>query len=184
MGGGWDEEWETLAPTRPAATRPAPRLLWVFATVLALMLLSLTALHWRDWTRHGPQPPLAGPQDMLQAHFTLCGTGLRATCVVDGDTIWLSGQKIRIADINAPEVTDARCDYELNLGRKASTRLIDLLNAGAFSLAVPEGRDADRYGRVLRIVMRGGRSLGMVLVREGLAEEWTGHRRNWCEGRG
>ncbi|MDE1917093.1 MAG: thermonuclease family protein [Sphingomonadales bacterium] len=183
MSGGWDEEWDALAPSRPAARR-LPGILWVFATVLALLLLTLGALHWRDWTRHDAPLPTAGPQDRLQAHVALCGTGMRATCVVDGDTIWLSGLKIRIADINAPEVTDARCDYELDLGRKATARLMTLLNAGAFSLVPPAGRDADRHGRALRVVTRGGQSLGMVLVREGLAEPWSGHRRNWCEGRG
>jgi hypothetical protein len=27
---------------------------------------------------------------------------------------------------------------------------------------------------------RGGESVGEVLVREGLAEEWQGYRRDWC----
>ena len=36
------------------------------------------------------------------------------------------------------------------------------------------------YGRKLRVVMRDGKSVGQTLVTEGLAEEWTGRRRNWC----
>ena len=48
--------------------------------------------------------------------------------VVDGDTIWYRHQKIRIADINAPEVSEPQCDAELDLGEKASERLIALLN--------------------------------------------------------
>lgn len=32
--------------------------------------------------------------------FEMCATGSRKACVVDGDTIWLNGQKIRIADID------------------------------------------------------------------------------------
>ena len=42
------------------------------------------------------------------------------------------------------------------------------------------GRDQDRYGRKLRIVTRGGESLGEMLVAEGLAREWTGRREPWC----
>ena len=44
------------------------------------------------------------------ALFTLCTAAPRETCVVDGDTFWLNGEKVRIADINAPEthkMTDA-----------------------------------------------------------------------------
>jgi micrococcal nuclease len=183
MDEGWDEAWEALSPPRPPVRR-APHILWLFGATFALMLATLAALHWRGWAAQPPPPPQAQAQDRLRAAFAACGTGTRATCVIDGDTLWFQGAKIRIADINAPEVTDARCDYELNLGRRATRRLIELLNAGAFSLVSPEARDVDRYGRQLRNVMRGGQSLGMVLVREGLAEAWTGHRRNWCEGRG
>jgi endonuclease YncB( thermonuclease family) len=165
-------------------TRRPPHIALIFVSTLALMLLMLTAINWRHWLNDTPPLPVAAPADTLSAHFALCEGPVRTTCVVDGDTIWFQGAKIRIADINAPEVTDARCNYELDLGRRATQRLIVLLNAGSFSLVSPEARDADRYDRKLRNVMRGGRSLGDVLVQEGLAEAWTGHRRNWCEGRG
>ncbi|CAN5343435.1 hypothetical protein BH09PSE3_BH09PSE3_04780 [soil metagenome] len=48
-----------------------------------------------------------------------------------------------------------------------------------FSLASAD-RDADRYGRKLRIVMRHGASIGEELVAEGLAREWDGARHSWC----
>jgi micrococcal nuclease len=99
--------------------------------------------------------------------------------VVDGDTIWLQGEKIRIADINTPEVSKPDCTAERALGERATSRLIVLLNAGGFSLKSID-RDEDRFGRKLRVVTRGGESLGTTLVSEGLAEEWTGSRRSWC----
>ena len=117
------------------------------------------------------------------ARFALCGTGPRIDCVVDGDTFWLAGEKIRIADINAPETHGPACAYEAALGAAATARLIALLNAGSFALAPNKegsGRDRDRYGRLLRVVERGGASVGAALVREGLAERWTGRRRTWC----
>jgi micrococcal nuclease len=55
-----------------------------------------------------------------------------------------------------------------------------LLNAGPFSVVEYGSRDTDKYGRKLRDLTRGGKSLGSVLVSEGLAERWTGHRRDWC----
>ena len=116
-----------------------------------------------------------------RALFPLCSGPVRVTCVVDGDTIWYRGAKIRLADIDTPEVTQPACQREAALGRQATERLRALLNAGAFTLEPPPGgRTRDRFGRELRLVKRGGQSLGEVLVREGLASRWGGPRRTWC----
>mgnify|MGYP001182355752 CR=1 FL=1 len=111
--------------------------------------------------------------------FALCGPGPRTTCVVDGDTFWLQGEKVRLADINAPETHSAGCSAEQARGEAATRRLIALLNQGAFEL-VTEGRKRDRYGRQLRVASRRGKSLGAQLVAEGLAEPWRGRRSDWC----
>lgn len=116
---------------------------------------------------------------LLAATFSLCTSAPRVTCVVDGDTFWLDGAKIRIADINTPETHRAQCRSEMERGRAATFRLIALLNQGPFQLHAIE-RDRDRYGRLLRIVTRDGESLGNQLVNEGLAERWSGRRGNWC----
>jgi|GEM_PF-2787979 len=92
---------------------------------------------------------------------------------------WYAGEKIRIADINTPEVGEPGCASEAALGARATTRLQALLNQGAFALEKVD-RDRDKYGRLLRTVTRDGESLGAVLVDEGLAEEWQGYRRDWC----
>ena len=118
--------------------------------------------------------------DVEHAQFTICSGPIRVDCVVDGDTFWYRGEKIRIADINTPEVGEPQCAYEAQLGADATWRLLALLNEGPFTLETID-RDRDRYGRLLRNVTRYGESLGDTLVREGLAEEWTGSRRSWCE---
>ena len=118
--------------------------------------------------------------DSEAARFQPCTTAARVTCVVDGDTFWYRGAKIRIADINTPETHQPACPREAALGAAAAARLAELLNAGSFTLAPWPERDRDRYGRLLRTVTRGGASLGAVLVREGLAEEWKGRRGSWC----
>lgn len=138
---------------------------------IALVGLALTT---------APAPLAAGPQQQAQA-FPLCHGGARVTCVVDGDTFWLDGAKIRIADINTPETSQPQCPRESELGHAATARLQVLLGAGPFTLApAPDGRDRDRYGRLLRVVLRDGRSIGTELVSAGLAEQWQGHRGNWC----
>jgi len=79
------------------------------------------------------------------------------------------------------EVSRPACPQEAALAARATGRLLALLNEGTFTLA-SGGRDRDRYGRLLRTVTRDGASVGEVLVREGLAEEWKGYRGNWCLG--
>ena len=120
------------------------------------------------------------PLPLLSAAlFALCQPGPRTTCVVDGDTFWLQGEKVRLSDINAPETHSAGCAAEQARGEAATRRLIALLNLGPFAL-VTNGRERDRYGRQLRIASRQGRSLGAQLVAEGLAEPWRGRRSDWC----
>lgn len=112
--------------------------------------------------------------------FGLCHKGGGTNCVVDGDTIWYQSEKIRVADIDTPETHPARCPEEARLGKAATLRLQALLNQGPFELRSIR-RDTDRYGRKLRIVERNGVSLGMILVREGLARPYTGGKRQpWC----
>jgi micrococcal nuclease len=111
--------------------------------------------------------------------FAVCGM-IRQTCVVDGDTIWLDGVKIRIADIDTPEISEPRCDWEYRRGIEARDRLVVLLNEGPFDAVPTGGRDEDQYGRKLRVLTRGGQSIGGLLVSEGLARTWTGRREPWC----
>lgn len=123
-------------------------------------------------------PPALG--GVASTRFSLCHSGGGVNCVVDGDTIWHAGEKIRIADIDAPETHPARCAHEAQLGAAATKRLQALLNQGAFVLRTGR-RDTDRYGRKLRLVERNGQSLGLMLVQEGLARPYTGGaRRAWC----
>lgn len=111
--------------------------------------------------------------------FAVCGT-IRKACVVDGDTIWLEGVKIRIADIDTPEISSPKCSAEYERGIRARDRLVVLLNGGEFELRPIGNRDEDQYGRKLRVIMRSGRSLGDQLVSENLARTWTGRRESWC----
>lgn len=119
---------------------------------------------------------LAMAGDVGQRQFPICGEGRRVTCVVDGDTFWLDRVKYRLADIDAPEVSNPRCNAEARLAAASTRRLAQYLNAGPFQL---ETRGKDRYGRTLAVVSRSGYSFGARLVDEGLARNW-GDRRGWC----
>ncbi|MBY3245974.1 thermonuclease family protein [Rhizobium laguerreae] len=141
------------------------------------------------WLAYGGNEALPGfvtlaktpTTDSLSAAFSICGDSHRTNCVVDGDTFWFEGEKIRIADIDTPELSPPRCEAERIKGEAAKSRLLALLNAGKFSLAAGF-RDEDKYGRKLRTVSRAGNSLGDVLIGEGLARSWDGARHGWCQG--
>lgn len=119
------------------------------------------------------------PPENVEARFEACGA-IRITCVVDGDTFWFNRQKIRIADIDTPEISQPQCQKEYDLGMAAKARLIALLNGGPFELRSAGSRNEDQYGRLLRLVIRNNVSIGDQLVEEGLAHRWVGHKEPWC----
>ena len=124
-----------------------------------------------------------GPQAAQARGSREIVASLSSAQVIDGDTFRYRGDKIRVADIDAPEVR-SRCDEEAELAARATDRFSELLSDGPFVLEPISGRDQDRYGRKLRIVTRNGRSLGDQLVGEGLARTWSGRREAWCDAGG
>ena len=111
----------------------------------------------------------------FQSRFPICRGPVRENCVVDGDTFWMDGEKIRIVSLDTPEM-EGRCDYESDLAVRARDRLQELLNDG--DVALDRG-GVDRYGRTLAIVIV-GEPVDEVLIRGGLARPWSGRRRPWC----
>jgi endonuclease YncB( thermonuclease family) len=89
--------------------------------------------------------------------------------VIDGDTIEVSGERVRLYGIDAPE-TGQRCmtgqGREWSCGRAAADRLRQLVSNNAVACAA---RDRDDYGRLLGVCSVNGRELNGALVREGLA---------------
>ncbi|MDI6838842.1 MAG: thermonuclease family protein [Rhizobiaceae bacterium] len=104
-----------------------------------------------------------------------------ATHVVDGDTVVIDGEKIRIYNIDAPELRHAACDAELRLAEVAKRRLDTLLASGVVVIIRGDnGRMKDRYGRTLARLTVDGRDIGEILVIEELARPWEGKRQPWC----
>lgn len=106
---------------------------------------------------------------------------------VDGDTIKCDGVNMRdmgdgapnVSGYDAPETRNAKCQEELELGRAATAAMSQMLRQGA---KVYDSGKRDRYRRPLVWVrLSDGRSIGSVLITEGLAREWRpGTRANWC----
>lgn len=117
----------------------------------------------------------------------MCSGGNRAarkvTCLVDADTLWQRGVKMRLLDIDAPETSGAQCDRELALGKQATQRLRQLMAGGYRILdGGKKDRTSDRRSLV-RITLPDGRDAGKVLIREGLAQPWPNIGNRWCDGR-
>ncbi|WP_425416422.1 thermonuclease family protein [Oricola indica] len=109
----------------------------------------------------------------------ICGVGRGVDCVVDGDTIWLAGEKIRLVNIDAPEVK-GRCRAETQRAAAATRALARLLDGQPIRI-VRQGQD--RYGRTLAAIATSAGDAGALLVSNGLAVSWRGRREpvgTWC----
>lgn len=82
----------------------------------------------QEWASRAVDSADAAPAGVTTA-FGFCQVGGGTNCVVDGDTLWFQGQKVRVADIDAPETHDYRCPEEKALGDRATQRLNQLVTA-------------------------------------------------------
>ncbi len=158
---------------------------WFSMVLVTMPLAAFTAISFAPSLGKGivveAAVPVTQPIDRHEAYFPLCTGRERVTCIVDGDTIWYRGEKIRLIGFDTPEISKSGCANERQLGERAKLRLQELLNAGAFSLASnPDSRSEDRYGRSLFVVTRDGKNVGEVLLNEGLAERRSGRGNMWC----
>jgi endonuclease YncB( thermonuclease family) len=111
----------------------------------------------------------------LAAGAWLTSTGVTAQAdvsghavVVDGDTIEVAGERVRLHGIDAPESrqicsvggSDWRC------GESAALALADEADGRP---VVCKGNQRDRYRRIIAVCFAGGTELNAMMVREGLA---------------
>lgn len=101
------------------------------------------------------------------------------TCIVDGDTLWLKGQNLRLKDFDTPEPQTAICGgaAEVALAHQASARLRQLLNSNTWTL---ETFGMDRNGRTLATIRIHGVDVGDILISERLARRWPDGDEWWC----
>jgi endonuclease YncB( thermonuclease family) len=104
------------------------------------------------------------------------------TCLVDGDTLWLSGENIRLRDFDTPEPQSSICggDAEIALAKRASARLLELLNGNEWTIE-RFGLDSTSSKRRLATIKINGRDVGDVLIEERLARRWPDGQEWWCD---
>lgn len=113
------------------------------------------------------------PVNAEDARFMLCEALPHLTCVWSGDSFYLRGKIVRLADAVTPERYTSECPRASQLSWRSALRLRDLLNAGTFEIGNPDGSQ-------LAVVTRDGQSLGAQLITEGLARARTPESPNWC----
>lgn len=84
--------------------------------------------------------------------------------VVDGDTVYLdNGDKVRLVGVNTPErgvegyITSKNFVQKLCLNKKVG-------------IDIDDRKHSDKYGRILGVLIVGGRNVNEMLLKEGLAE--------------
>jgi micrococcal nuclease len=99
--------------------------------------------------------------------------------VIDGDTLEIRGEMVRISNIDAPERPPrSKCWAEAALSVQATQRVQDFIDVSQRLTLLREGKD--RYGRTLARVQLGNDDLGEAMIFNGLAARWNGRRWDWC----
>ena len=118
------------------------------------------------------------------AYLPICGQHERntptKTCIVDGDTLWLSGTNLRLRDFDTPESRRNICGSftEIELAYAATDRLQALLNGNVWTI---ETFGIDGTGsRRLATIRIDGEDVGDILIRERLARRWPDGEEFWC----
>jgi micrococcal nuclease len=140
---------------------PSRRPTWAVVLVLALLLIWRFSAAWRE-----PQAPRQLPEAPPEG-------GHNVERIVDGDTLIIDGQRVRLIGVNAPE--SVRPDHPVEpFGPEASEFTRRFVASGAVRLQFDKER-VDRYDRLLAYVWVEDQMLNEELVRAGLARVEFGH---------
>jgi endonuclease YncB( thermonuclease family) len=95
---------------------------------------------------------------------------------IDGDSLRLLGEELRLEGLDAPEMRQRCSDAggrEVDCGRASRRALEALLARGLVTCEIGK---IDRYGRGLARCRQGGTDINATLVREGHAVAYGGYR--------
>jgi endonuclease YncB( thermonuclease family) len=100
--------------------------------------------------------------------------------VVDGDTIVVAGERIRLEGIDAPELRQTCTAYgqQWTCGRTSAEWLQEHLNGRNVECV---GHARDRYGRLLAVCYVDGESINERIVREGWALDYRKYSTDYLQ---
>lgn len=98
--------------------------------------------------------------------------------VVDGDTVVIRTETIRLLDIDAPETFRHHCPTELERGQEAKAALEQLLKGARLTI---DRHGRDRYRRTLARISTEAGDVGMQMLQSGHAIPWRPGRQAYAE---
>src|SRR5512132_4350953 len=128
------------------------RAVWSVSAIVALLALS-----------HAAQADVTGP-----------------ATVIDGDTLVIAGERVRLQGIDAPELHQTCTAYgqEWPCGRTAADWLRTFLAGRSVEC---RGHARDRYGRLVAVCYVGGENLNERIVREGWALDFRRYSTDYLQ---
>jgi micrococcal nuclease len=102
---------------------------------------------------------------------------------IDGDTVEFDGERVRISNLDAPEMPGrARCAREAELALAAKAKLTTILSVRGARIELIRDtiRPKDRYGRTLGRITVDGVDVAEPLTAAGVARPWRGRSSDWC----
>jgi micrococcal nuclease len=113
------------------------------------------------------------------AALPLCGGSPRLNCIVDGDTLWLAGEKIRLQGIDTAEIHNPKCPdlNPLPIAYQARDRLAQIVRG---QITVERSGELS-FDRTVATVLADGRDVGATLLAEGLARRYVANAPPWCD---
>ena len=102
----------------------------------------------------------------------------------DGDTCYVTvdgaNTKIRLLELDTPEISKPKCEAELKLGLIARDYLNNLI-AKASTIEFKTDYTEDYFGRILTYLIIDGEDVSALLVKNGLGVVYKkGHKMDWC----
>ena len=100
--------------------------------------------------------------------------------IIDGDTVEIDGERIRLHGIDAPESrqTCGIIGQEWRCGESATLALIDETNGQPVTC---KGKNRDRYGRLIAVCYAGTDDLNAWMVREGWAVAYRRYSKDYVD---
>ena len=102
----------------------------------------------------------------------------------DGDTCYVTidgqNEKIRLLELDTPEISKPKCDAELELGIK-SRDFVNNLIKNAKTIEFKTDYELDYFGRILSYLIIDGDDISALLVKNSLGVVYKkGHKMDWC----
>ena len=103
----------------------------------------------------------------------------------DGDTCYVTvdgkNNKIRLLELDTPEISKPKCDEELELGLKARDYINDLI-VNASSIEFKTDYREDYFGRILSYLIIDGEDVSAKIVSNNLGVVYDRNNKNdWCQ---